>query len=74
MENLPFWNKFETFDREIYKQIPKIYLTASYNYHDIQHIKWLLWHLAVLIYNSLKKWSLKALNLVQNDDFSILSI
>ena len=53
--NLPFWSKFETFDREInieHKQIPTHILTDYEIYHCTQHIKRIFWYLAVLISNS----------------------
>ena len=58
--NLPFWSKLERFDRGInieHKQIPKNIVTEEENYHGTQH----------------SKRSPKALNLVQNCNFSILS-
>ena len=45
------------------------------NYHGTQHVKRLFWYLAVLISNFFfKKKSSNALDLVQNDNFSILSL
>ena len=52
IKKIPFWSKFETFDRAInieHKQIPKRYLTDDENYHGTQHIKMIFWYLAVLI-------------------------
>ena len=40
--NLPFWGKFETFDRAInieHKEIPKSILTDDVYYHGTQYIK-----------------------------------
>ena len=65
------------FDRPInieHKQIPKYVLTADENYEGTQHIKRIFWYLAVLISNCFKNSSQKALNLVQNGNFSILSL
>ena len=53
--NLPFWGKFETFDRAInieHKEIPKYFNTDDENYHGTQYIKRIFRFLAVLIYNS----------------------
>ena len=52
---LPFWSKFETFDRELnieHKQISKRYFTDNENYHGTQHFKSVFECLAVLISNS----------------------
>ena len=57
-----------------HKPIPKRYLTAEENYYGTLHIKRIFWYLAVLISNFEKNRSPKALNLVQNDNFSILSL